>query len=140
MEVLYSFLFFFVVFFFSSIDFIFFAFIHKEDIVLSRQEGRVTPCEGVLGSIPAVAARSLLVCVSLMRPAEIEAMACLPSLSRVGQYIKLSDVSLGTPPRYNLVVDEDVKKPTKQTRRQEIINDQLYFLKILKWNVYIFLI
>ena len=30
---------------------------------------------------------------------------------------KMSDVSLGTRPRYSLVVDEDVKKPTKQTNR-----------------------
>ena len=36
-------------------------------------------------------------------------------LSRVWQYVKLSDVSLGTRPRHSLVVDEDVKKPNKQT-------------------------
>ena len=39
----------------------------------------------------------------------------LPALSRVWQQLKLSDVSLGTRPRYSLVVDEDVKKPNKQT-------------------------
>ena len=39
----------------------------------------------------------------------------LPTLSRVWQHVKkLSDVSLGTRPRYSLVADEDVKKPTKQ--------------------------
>ena len=38
----------------------------------------------------------------------------LPALSRVWQHLKLSDVSLGTCPRYSLVVDEDVKKPTNQ--------------------------
>ena len=31
------------------------------------------------------------------------------------QHVKLSDVSLGYSPRYSLVVDEDVKKPNKQT-------------------------
>ena len=30
------------------------------------------------------------------------------------QHVKLSDGSLGTRPRYILVVDEDVKKPTNQ--------------------------
>ena len=39
----------------------------------------------------------------------------LPALSRVWQHVKLSDVSLGTHPPYSLVVDEDVKKPSKQT-------------------------
>ena len=38
------------------------------------------------------------------------------SLSRVWQHVKLPDVSLGICPRYSLVVDEDIKKPTnKQT-------------------------
>ena len=36
----------------------------------------------------------------------------LPALSRVWQHVKLSDVSLGTRPRYSLVVDEN--KQTKQ--------------------------
>ena len=40
----------------------------------------------------------------------------LLAVSRVCQHIKLSDVSLGTRPRYRLVVDEDVKKPNKQTK------------------------
>ena len=39
----------------------------------------------------------------------------LPALSCVWQHEKLSDVSLGTGPRYSLVVDEDVKSPIKQT-------------------------
>ena len=43
----------------------------------------------------------------------------LSALSRVWQHVKLSDVSLGTRPRFSLVVDEDVKKPTKQTNKQE---------------------
>ena len=38
-------------------------------------------------------------------------------LSRVWQHVKLSDVSLGTRPRYSLVVDEDIKKPTNQTNK-----------------------
>ena len=45
---------------------------------------------------------------------------CLPSLSRVWQHVKLSDVSLGTRPRYSLVVDDDVKKPTNQTNNWKI--------------------
>ena len=40
----------------------------------------------------------------------------LPTLSLVWQHLKLSYVSLGARPRYSLVVDEDVKKPTKQTK------------------------
>ena len=42
----------------------------------------------------------------------------LPALSHVWHHIKLSDVSLGTRPRYSLVVDEDVKKPSKQNHRE----------------------
>ena len=38
----------------------------------------------------------------------------LPALSCVWQHVKLSDVSLGTRPRYSLVADEDVKKSNKQ--------------------------
>ena len=38
-------------------------------------------------------------------------------LSRVWQYVKLSGISLGTRPRYKLVVDEDVKKPKKKKTR-----------------------
>ena len=34
------------------------------------------------------------------------------------QHVKLSDVSLGILPRYSLVVDEDVKKPTNQPNKQ----------------------
>ena len=37
----------------------------------------------------------------------------LPALSRVWKHVKLSDVSLGTRPRYSQVVVEDVKKPNK---------------------------
>ena len=51
--------------------------------------------------------------VSLMWPAETEG---IPALSRVWQHAKLSDVSLGTRPRCSLVVDEDVKKPTKSNQ------------------------
>ena len=40
---------------------------------------------------------------------------CRSALSREWQHVKLSNVSLGTRPRYSLVVDEDVKKQTKQT-------------------------
>ena len=46
-----------------------------------------------------------------------------PALSRVWQHVKLSDVSLGTRPRYSLDAYEDVKKPTKQT---EILSLSLF--------------
>ena len=41
----------------------------------------------------------------------------LPAPFRVWQHVKLSDVSLGARPRYSLVVDEGVKKPTNQTNK-----------------------
>ena len=46
----------------------------------------------------------------------------LPALSRVWlcQHVKLPDVRLGTRPRYSLVVDEDIKKPTNQTNKRGI--------------------
>ena len=43
----------------------------------------------------------------------------LPALSRVWRYLKLSDDSLGTRPRYSLVVDEDVNK--KHLRGRSIL-------------------
>ena len=41
------------------------------------------------------------------------------SLCLVWQHVKMSDVSLGTPPRYSLVVDEDVKR-TNQLNKQNL--------------------
>ena len=75
---------------------------------------RATPGEEILGSITAVAARSLLVGYSVNGGDRSHG---LPALSRVWQHVKLSGVSLGTRPRYCLVVDEDVKKPTNQTNK-----------------------
>ena len=46
------------------------------------------------------------------------------SLSRVWQHVNLPDVSLGTRPRYSLVADEDVKKPTNQTKPNQTIFSQ----------------
>ena len=40
------------------------------------------------------------------------------------QHVKLSDVSLGTRPRYSLVVDEDDKKPNKETKLY-LLDDEL---------------
>ena len=77
---------------------------------------RATPGEEILGSITAVAARSLLVGYSVNGGDRSHG---LPALSRVWQHVKWSDVSLGTRPRYCLVVDEDVKKPTNQTDKQK---------------------
>ena len=45
----------------------------------------------------------------------------LPALSCVWQHLKLSDVSLWAHLRYSLVVDEDVKKPNKNSHC-EIVN------------------
>ena len=58
---------------------------HEAGGAVAQSVESATPGEAVPGSIPAVAARSLLV---------------------------------GTSPRYILVVDEDVKKPTKQTNKK----------------------
>ena len=41
----------------------------------------------------------------------------LPAQSRVWQHVKLSDVSLGTRPRYSPVADQDFKKQSKQTNK-----------------------
>ena len=41
----------------------------------------------------------------------------IEALSRVWQHVKLSDVSLGTSPRYRLVFDEDVK-PNQQFKME----------------------
>ena len=41
----------------------------------------------------------------------------LRALSLVWQHIKLSDVCLATRPRYSLVADQDVKKPTNQPNK-----------------------
>ena len=75
-----------------------------------------TPGEEVAGSIPAVAAGSLLFGSVSVQCDRLRQKSWSPhSVSCVGHYVKLSDVSRGTRPRYNLVVDEDVKKPNKQT-------------------------
>ena len=50
-------------------------------------------------------------------------------LSRVWQHIKLSDVSLGTPPRYSLVADEDGKNPNKQ-QKSAIVKALFIFYKM----------
>ena len=49
-----------------------------------------------------------------MRPAETEVMVSPLCLLCVAE-VKLSDVSLETRPRYSLVADEDVEKPTNQS-------------------------
>ena len=57
----------------------------------------------------------------------------LPALSHVWQPVKLSDVSLGTRPRYCLVVDEDGKKPNNQKNylNSLILTGQCFLLEIL---------
>ena len=49
------------------------------------------------------------VCVSIMWPAETKVMVCL----MCGSTWNWQTLCLGAGPRYNLVVDEDVKKPNK---------------------------
>ena len=87
---------------------------HKDQSLHSLVE-RATPGEEVLGSIPAVAARSLLVGSVSVLCDRLREKTWSPALCRAWQHVKFSDVSLGTRLRYSLVVDEDVKKPTKQT-------------------------
>ena len=78
---------------------------------------RWTPGEEVPGSIPAVAARSYWLGRCQCNVTGLDKSHGLPVLSRVWQHIKLSDVSLGTRPRYSLVIDEDVKKPNKRNKQ-----------------------
>ena len=92
-------------------------------IVASAQGGavaqsveRTTPGEEILGSIPAVAARSLLLGRCQYNVTVCDRSHGLPALSLVWQHEKLSDVNLGTRPRYRLVVDEDVNNLTKPTK------------------------
>ena len=78
---------------------------------VSQLVKRATPGEEVLGSIPPPAPYWLNTVTS-----ETEVM--VSPLSRVWQHVQLPDASLGTTPRYSLVVDEDVIKkhqPKKQT-------------------------
>ena len=79
---------------------------------------RTTPGDEVPGSIPAVAARSLLVGSVSVNVTGRDRSHGLPALSRVWQHVKLSDALSWARPRYSLVVDEDVKKPTNQTNKQ----------------------
>ena len=74
---------------------------------------RVTPGEEVGG---------LILCCGC--PLPISCVRCQYNVTRWGrshahvlQQVKLSDVSLGTCLQYSLVVDEGVKKPTKQTEK-----------------------
>ena len=64
-----------------------------------------------------------LLTVSIFLPLHCKIIG-LTTLSRVWQHVKLSDVSLGTRPRYSLVVGEDVKKP-KQPNKQILMNSLL---------------
>ena len=57
--------------------------------------------------------------VSIMWPAEIEVMVSQPCLM-CGSTQNFQTLCLGARPRYNLVVDEDVKKPNKQTNTSHV--------------------
>ena len=87
-------------------------------ICFGQSVEQAIPGEEVLGSIPAVPARALLVwLVSVycdrLRQKSWSFRSCLVC----GSTQKVSDISLGTRPRYSLVVEEDVKKPTNQTNK-----------------------
>ena len=90
----------------------------------------VTPGEEVLGLIPTVAARSLWLGRCHYNVISWDSHGLL-ALSRVWQHVKLSDVSLGTLPRYSLVVDEDIKKPTNLPNKRICQHYCEYSLKIL---------
>ena len=72
--------------------------------------GRATPEEEVLGSIPNVTARNLLIgSVSVLCDLLSQKSWSPRSISCVAA----RTIWLGARPRYNLVVDEDIKKPTQ---------------------------
>ena len=52
-------------------------------------------------------------------------MVCL-----VWQHVKLSDVSFWDPPRYSLVVGEDVEEPNKQAFRLSPIHHRSRYLEL----------
>ena len=84
---------------------------------------RTTLGEEVFGSIFAVAVRSL---TSLYQSnvTGSDRIHGDPALSRVWQHVKLSDVSHGSRPRYDLLANEDVKKPNQ--RNKQYSNSMLY--------------
>ena len=73
---------------------------------------RATPCDEVPGSIPAVAARPLLVGSLSVQCDRLRRKSWSPRFVSCVAARKLSDVSFGTRPRYSLAAGEDVKKPT----------------------------
>ena len=86
-----------------------------QGVAVAQLVERATPGEEVLGLIPSVAARSLLVWSVSVECDRLRQKSRSPCSASVWQYVKLSDVSLETRPRYSLFVDEDVKKPTNQS-------------------------
>ena len=82
---------------------------------LAQSVERATPGDDVVGSIPAVAARPYWLGRCQYNVTGLDRSHGYPALSRVWQHVKLSDASLRTRPLYSLFVDEDVKKPNKQT-------------------------
>ena len=81
---------------------------------LSRQSARLLE---VVGSIKAPGARSILVGSVSGYCNRLRQKSCSPHSVSVWQHVKLSDVSLGTRPRYSLVAEENVKKPTNQPNK-----------------------
>ena len=79
---------------------------------------RATPGEEVPGSIPAVAARFLQVGSVSVKCDRLRQKSWSPSsFSCVAARKIVRRSCLGARPRYNLVVDEDVKQPNKQTNK-----------------------
>ena len=83
---------------------------------------RATPNEGVVGLIPAVTVRSLLVRSVSVYGNWMRWYSWSPRSVCARQHLKLSDICLGTFLRHSLVIDEDVKKPNKQTFKMDLTN------------------
>ena len=98
----------------------------QQDTPLSLSRGavaqsveRATSGEDVPGSIPAVAARSLLVKSVSVKCDRLRQKPWSPSsISCVAARKNCQKLCLEARPRYSLVVDEDVKKPTNQPNKQ----------------------
>ena len=93
--------------------FFFFVFFLGGGGALAQSVERRTLGEKILGSIPAVAARSLVVGSVSVKCDRLRQKSLSPRSASVWQHVKLSDVSLLTRSIYSLAVDEGIKKPNK---------------------------
>ena len=87
--------------------------------VAQSVERATTPGEEAVGSVPVVATRSLLVGSVSVYCKQLRQKSWPPrSVSYVAVRIIIRRQSWD-PPRYSLVADEDVKKPNRQTNKQD---------------------